>query len=114
MIEYQSESELAFFIIDNDIPASQLVCLNRSEWVIDFYLHRVIPVYNREDLIKSKFSNKYVFCDNTGIESLQKSGIEYEITETFYDFHVTTMNGKFINRNTRDSTLVQTYLVKVK
>jgi len=114
LMKYQSESELAFYVLDNGIPADQLVCLNRSEWVTDFYLHRVIPVYNHKDLIKSKFSNKFVFCDDTGIESLQKSGIEYEIIETFYDFHVTTMNEKFINRNTRDSTLIQTYLVKVK
>lgn len=114
LMKYQSESELAFYVLDNGIPADQLVCLNQSEWVTDFYLHRVIPVYNHKDLIKSKFSNKFVFCDDTGIESLQKSGIEYEIIETFYDFHVTTMNGKFINRNTRDSTLIQTYLVKVK
>ena len=113
LMTYQSESEVAFYMNENNLPPDKLVYLDRNTWVTEFYLKWVIPVQNRAEFKRSEVSGKYVFCDDNGLETLKINGVSYEILKTFRDFHVTTMTGTFINKSTRKQTLSNTYLVKV-
>lgn len=113
LMTYQSESEVAFYMNENNLPSDKLIYLDRNTWVTEFYLKRVIPVQNRAGFDLSKVSGKYVFCDDNGLETLKINGVSYEILKTFRDFHVTTMTSTFINKSTRNHTLINMYLVKV-
>ncbi len=114
LMKYQSESEVAIYLKTKGIPTDQLVCLDRNEWVTDFYLHETVPVFWRNNLQSHDLNGKYVFCDDRGIETIQRLNISFEIIKVFPDFHVTTLTPEFINMKTRESTLKNNYLLKIE
>ncbi len=113
LMKYQSESEVAFYLKKNGIPSHEFLCLDRNEWVTDFYLHETVPVFWRNNVNNDELIDKYVFCNDEGIETLKQLGKSYDIVKVFPDFHVTMVTPSFINKKTRESTLTNNYLIHV-
>lgn len=113
LLHYQSESEVAFYFIKNNLPSGKLICFEKNEWVTDFYLKRIVPAYDEADLKNTNIHNKLVYTTEEGLNILHNQGYLYSKLTSFEDFHVTGLTGKFINKNTRSETLQKTYLVKI-
>jgi hypothetical protein len=114
LLRYQSESELAFYMIHERLPADNLVIFEKLQWSTQFYLKRIIPSVNEDELSGIRLNGLLVFTDREGLEKLNKFGYTLKTIKVFEDFHVTGLNIKFINSSTRESTLTKTYLVSVQ
>jgi len=114
LLRYQSESELAFYMMDEQLPADKLVIFEKLQWSTQFYLKRIIPSVTEGELSRIKLNGLLVFTDKEGLEKLDKYGYTLKTIKEFKDFHVTGLSIKFINSSTRESTLTKTYLVSVQ
>jgi len=114
LLKYQSESELAFYMIKEQLPTDDLLTFEKLQWSTDFYLKKTIPNVNDGDLSRVKLNDHLVFTDQKGIEKLEDFGYRMEIIKEIDDFHVTGLTGSFINLSTRESTLTKTYLVYIQ
>lgn len=112
LLHYQSESEAAFYIKKHQLPVNEVVTYDNNQIIMDVYLHHLVPQYQIDLPNQEVLQNKYVFISKRGLEALDKSNINWELLETFDDFHVTTLNPEFLNKRTRKGTLEKYYLVK--
>ena len=111
LLPYQSESEVAFFIRKQLLPVEDLVTFEKMQWSTDFYLQKVIPDISEQDLPGKNLTGRLVFTTPEGLEILEKYGYSIEPVKSFKDFHVTTLNLDFINKNKRKAVLKETHLV---
>ena len=114
LLAYQSESEVAFYIKKQNLPSDQLIFLEEDQWITAFYLKRNVPMFPLQEVENIELSGKLVYTNKSGLEKLKESGISYHRLNTFPDFHVTTLNGTFINKKTRPETIQSKYLVEIK
>jgi hypothetical protein len=114
LLTYQSESQVAFYMNERELPTDQLVFYEETEWAADFYLRRVIPEYYYPDLKSISLKGKYVFTPDEGLKDLQNKYSKIEKVQSFDDFHVTTLTGEFLNKKTRDNTLQKKWLVRIR
>ncbi|MEP7257287.1 MAG: glycosyltransferase family 39 protein [Flavitalea sp.] len=113
LLKYQSESEMAYYVQRNNLPADSLVIFGEIRSVEDIILHKVVPVFGQDTTDAGKLRNKYVFTNEKGLRKLDSLGLKYATINTFDDFHVTMLNGKFINKKTRAKAVDKTVLLKV-
>lgn len=113
LLKYQSESQMAFYMKENHLPPDQLVFYEENEWAADFYLKRTIPEYNRVNLNNRQIMGKYVFTSDRGLEDLKARNLEIEMVKHFSDFHVTTLKASFINKKTREASLMDKWLIYI-
>jgi len=114
LLPYQSESEVAFYIKEEGLPTDQLIFYEESEWAADFYLKQVFAEYNRQNLNHIPLKGKYIFTSEEGLMDLQEKYLKIDTVKSFYDFHVTTLTGKFINKETRSETLQKKWLIQIR
>ena len=112
LLRYQSESEAAFYIKKHQLPVNDVVTYDNNQIIMDVYLHHLVPQYLIDFPNQEVLQNKFVFISKRGLEALDKGNISWELLETFDDFHVTTLNPEFLNKQTREGTLEKYYLVK--
>jgi hypothetical protein len=113
LLNYQAESEAAYFMKENKISAAHVMFVGEMESVADVILHaptRVIPI---DDVTVQDVSDKYVFTSPEGRARINSLGLTYSIIEEFEDFPVTRLTGKFINKKTRPEEIESKYLLKV-
>jgi 4-amino-4-deoxy-L-arabinose transferase-like glycosyltransferase len=113
LFAYQSETQVAFYIQKNKLEESKLATHQVVSRSTDFYLKRTNQDWNAEELQKIRQEDWLVFTDSNGLETLKKTGKEFQILHTFVDFHITTLNPEFINQKTREKALNNTYLLRV-
>lgn len=113
LLQYQSESEVAYFMKNHGLEKEALVTLGLREEMISFLQDRIVPAYNPEATEPKDLVGKYVFTDRTGIDYLKSENLEYDLVETFPDFRITVLNSTFLNKNTRHQELEMKFLVKV-
>ena len=111
LLRYQSESEVAFYMLRQQLPVEDLVTFEKQQWSTDFYLQKVIPDISEKDLSRNILTGRLVYTSPEGLKVLKRYGYSIEPVKSFKDFHVTTLNLKFINKNTRKDELRETYLV---
>lgn len=114
LLRYQSESEMAYYVQQYKLPVERLVIFGDIRSVEDIILHKVIPVFGQDTTDAEKLRNKYVFTNEKGLGKLDSLGLKYSTVNTFDDFHVTMLTGKFINKKTRASAVNKTVLLKVE
>ena len=125
LLEYQSESVAAEFVNKSEIDVNELYiffpheaekfynCTN-NVWALDFYLNKTLPQVNEiENLSRLSKIGIVVFTKQQGYEEILKAGINHQIVKVFDDFHVTTLNPTFINKNTREASLSKSYLIEL-
>ncbi len=113
LLQYQSESEAAFYLNNHAPDAVNVVSLDDGEQTLSFYLDRVVPYLPLEEVSRESLAGKYVYTDEQGLKAMRRKNIPITEVATFPDFPVTTLNGTFLNKNTRKEVLTMKYLLKV-
>lgn len=113
LLHYQAESEAAYFIRDNKIPAEDVVFAGEMESVADVILHHPTKVISVDSLDEKTIAGKYIFTTPEGQAKINSLGLNYSVINEFEDFPVTRLNGKFINRKTRTQEIRFKYLLKI-
>ena len=114
LLKYQSESELAFYMKEHALDKEELVSLGLREEMVSFLQDRIVPKLELATVSPYDLSGKYVFTNGEGIEKLKSLALMYEEIEVFPDFRITTLNGTFLNKNTRDEEIELKFLLKVQ
>ena len=112
LLKYQAESEAAFYIEKFELNDQELVALGGTERMMSFILNKVIPSFEIENATADDLKEKYVFTDEDGKQYVKS--LPFRVTEikVFEDFPVTTLNGKFLNKNSRHEAVKMKYLLK--
>jgi len=111
LLKYQSSSEAAFYIHQNEIEKENVYQLNIWNRAFHYYMGKQIPEINVKNLKNN--SNIYIFTDVKGKEFINKN-FQTTIVKEFNDFSVTRLSLNFLNPSTRNQTLKKTYLLKIK
>ena len=98
----------------HSLEKEQLVSLGLREEMTSFLLGRIIPKFELDLALNSDLRNRFVFTNKEGLEKIATLGLAYEQLGLFPDFRITTLNGTFINKKTREKELEIKYLLKVK
>jgi 4-amino-4-deoxy-L-arabinose transferase-like glycosyltransferase len=114
LLRYQSESEAAFYVKKQRLPVEDLVTFEKDQWSTDFYLQTVIPDIREKDLPGTNLTGRLVLTTPEGLKILERYGYSIEPVKSFKDFHVTTLNQEFLNKNTRKDVLKETHLVYIQ
>ena len=112
LLEYQAGYTIAQKIKTNNIPTDKIYKVTEMPtWALDFYNKKpVIPssltkISNMEDI--------WVYVDDAGLESLRKSGFDWDRQLTEKQFRITRLQLKFLNPTTRDKVLRKMHLVHI-
>ncbi len=112
LLRYQAESEVAFYMKEHNLNDVDFVNLGLREEMVSFIQNRFVPKLNPESASPDDLIDRYVFTDQRGIEIIDSLGIEFKEIEIFPDFRITTLNGTFFNKKTREQELEIKYLLK--
>ncbi len=112
LLKYQAESEVAFFMKENNLNDLNLVTLGVNEEMVSFLHDKIIPRLNPDSALPNELTNRYVFTDKKGVEFIDSLDIGYKEIQVFPDFRITTLNGTFFNKKTREQSLEIKYLLK--
>lgn len=114
LLKYQAESEVAYYMKDNNIPAKDVVFVGEMESVADVILQQPTKVIPIEDVNVQDIAGKIVFTSPEGRARINALGMKYDILTEFEDYPVTRLNGKFINKKTRLNEVQFKYLLKIR
>ncbi|MFI5134611.1 MAG: ArnT family glycosyltransferase, partial [Chitinophagales bacterium] len=114
LLKYQSGSELARIALDEHLDKDHVYFSTYGSYAFEFYFQKSIGYVNADD-IRKKLSQGEHFSV-IGYDGLMNDVKENNWTPkkiiTVNDFHVSQLTTKFLNRNTRDSTLEKVYLIE--
>lgn len=113
LLNYQAESEAAYYMKYQSIDAENLISLGLTEDMISFIHDQIVPKYDLESVQRNDLVGKLVFTNQEGIDKLTSLGLKHEKIEAFPDFRITTLSAAFINKKTRDQEVEMKYLLKV-
>lgn len=112
LLKYQAGSTISQKIKTNNIPVDKIYKVTEMPtWALDFYNKKpVIPsslaeISNKKDI--------WVYVDDAGLESLRKSGFDWDRQLTEKQFRITRLQLKFLNPTTRDKVLRKMHLVHI-
>lgn len=114
LLKYQSESEVAFYMKNQGLEEDKLVTLGLREEMISVLQDRIVPVFDPDLVNKEDIKSKYVFTNKEGVDLIKTMEIKFEEIHSFPDFRITTLNGTFLNKKTRDKEIEIKYLLKIR
>ncbi len=114
LLKYQSSSELAFYMLEQKIPAEQLVAYKKYGHALSYYLHTGIPYETDLTQALGQPQSRYIYTSALGLSDLKLANIPFEIIKEFDDFPVSRLNFKFINPATRHSAVATAFLIQLK
>jgi 4-amino-4-deoxy-L-arabinose transferase-like glycosyltransferase len=112
--QYQAGSSIAQETKKQGIPVEDIYLYSSLYRSFDFYLNEWRPMLTEEQIMeKQKAGNPiYLFTNEEGLQKL-KTQFRFDIVIKNPDFHITGLNGKFLNPSTRDQSYKYAYLVKL-
>lgn len=113
LLTYQSESEVAFYMKKHELKEEDLVTLGVREEMTSFLQNRIVPAFDPAIVNKDDLENRYVFTNQDGMDRIISMDLEYDEIQSFPDFRITTLNGTFINKKTRELEIETKYLLKI-
>ena len=116
VFKYQSGMKAASFLKNNDLKEPVYTFRELfPEFAFEFYSAQPVYVIKESELYSLK-GNIRVFAPKLKIDSLRNEGFTILDTLTFPHFHVSKLNGKFIDNHTRaqvvDTSMLATILPK--
>ncbi len=111
---YQGGSTMAAYIKENKMDTSSIYLYNETVRSFDFYLQNWRPmVTNRQiDSLQQQGKAVVLFTHDRGLDTLQQA-FTVESIHRVPDFHITGLNGKFLNPSTRQQSHGYMHLVRV-
>jgi 4-amino-4-deoxy-L-arabinose transferase-like glycosyltransferase len=116
VLAYQGSSSLAKYINDNNIPSEKVNSFtSRRYYSFDVYIKRDTPEPSLDEIKQRSAAHEsfYIVTDKLKIHELENANLAMETIKVVPDFHVSKLNGKFINPATRPATLDSMMLIKV-
>lgn len=113
ILKYQSGAQVAFYA--NEHFEGKPVADTNRDWLMEYYLKgEYLPAYKDENARElSTKSTELIYCDNSLLDYMNESKINFNIVKTFDHFHITLLDLEFINHETRDKAVQKRYLVEV-
>lgn len=111
LLLYQSQSEVAFHLKENNIPVEQFFTFNTWGRTINYY-NAQIPL-NFSDAVLEKYEAAYVYIKEPDLAYFQQK-FKTEITATYPHINVTRLSLPFLIPSTRSEHYETRYLIKVK
>lgn len=110
LLKYQGDVAVAKLLNKNYTETIHYISDNLG-YGFDFYNNTPALKTNVKDL--KNYQNKLFYLTDKGIVIFKKHNIPYTIEKEFNNFSITRLNGKFINKNTRNSVLNKHFLVRL-
>ena len=115
LIKYQSGSELAYAVHEQNIPIENIYFLDTFSRSFDFYTESFIREISIEQLANENIGREiWVFTYEEGIEKLRNAGIVWEKEIKAQHFRITNFNAQFLNPETRSESLTNAYILKIR
>lgn len=107
------------YLKENNISSEDVLIypLHVHKPTIDAYSNMLIPRTNQLNIVDSIANSKaslYVFTNDDGLDSLNLLGYDLQKVEVFKDYQISLLSLPFLNPKTRESTLKNLYLLKLK
>lgn len=115
LMQYQSGSVAAKFIIKNNIDIDELAVYRLYPNSLDFYTKSIPQIFESPGALIRAVSAQplWIYTDETGKKQLEDSGAILENDVSFDHFHISKLSIKFINPKTRASVTGKAYLLRV-
>lgn len=112
--QYQAGSSIALAAKQKGLPTEDIYLYHSLYRSFDFYLQDWRPMLNDDQIREKQKAGKpiYLFTNEEGLQKL-KTQFRYEVVIPQPDFHITGLNGKFLNPATRAQSFSYAYLVKL-
>jgi len=116
LLTFQSTSAVPRYALANGIPMEKLAYFNKHAPAADFYSRRVLPKYSSPEAVRSAAAAEgtlWVAADDGGRARLDSVGVSYREVAVFQHIAVSRLTGRFLNRSTREKTIIPVYLLRV-
>ena len=115
LLQYQSGSQAARFILKNKIPTEEVAVFGLYPNSLDFYMHDIAQIFEKPEILIRAVAEHplWIFTNDKGKQSLENSGAIIEQSIEFDHFHVTKLSLKFLNPARRASQVGKAYLLRV-
>ncbi len=112
---YQAGSIAGQWVLENGYANDKLHFLNTNPHSFDFYSKRINPIIKADQLIPQykKYKGHVFYTSHLEIEQLKQHAIPFEELKRFEKFPASSLNGKFLNPNTRQEAITYTYLIRI-
>jgi hypothetical protein len=112
--QYQAGSSIALEAKKQKVPEEDIYVYYWVYRSFDFYLQDWRPMLSDDQIKEKQKAGKpvYLFTNDEGLQKL-KASFNYEVVIQKPDFHITGLNGQFLNPATRDKSYKYAYLVKL-
>ncbi len=113
ILNYQSYSMAGKHIKSNYPSENKIYCFeHRGGLSLDFYSNR-LAIDADSNTLSTVRKGSLVVTDSSGMRKIQ-SGFpnQFEVQDSFQDFHITTLSLRFLNPDTRGLTLHKLYLLQ--
>jgi hypothetical protein len=115
LLKYQSGTQAARYIHRHDIPKDHVYIYKEHFFTMDTGLKHTVPVLSSKKELVSQLAEDvpvWVFISERDIEDIRSEFREAVIEKEFDHFHVTRLNIRFLNPESRASALKKRYLVR--
>lgn len=82
------------------------------DWTFEFYLNTEIEHLYEGDIVELP-AQTLCYIDSKGLIELTHIGRPFDVLETFTHYHITRLNGTFLNAKTRDKKLGEKMLIRL-
>lgn len=112
LLKYQAGTTISEKIKENNIAVDKIYKVTDTPtWALDFYNKKPVIPSNLADISNKK--DIWVYVDDSGLESLRKSGFDWDRQFTAVQFRITRLQVKFLNPTTRNKVLRKMHLVHI-
>lgn len=112
LLQYQGDIFAARFVNKNYHEDIYCIGHTKTHFGYEFYANKPLKKIEVNNL--TKYSNKVFFVNQDEKKLLDKKNITFTIDKEFYFYPITRLKGKFLNKNTRNSTLEKRYLIRLQ
>ena len=112
LLKYQAGSTIAQKVEENNIATDRIYKISEMPtWALDFYNKKPVIPSTLADISNKK--DIWVYVDDLGLESLRKSGFDWDRQFTAEQFRITRLQARFLNPTTRKKVLNKMHLVHI-
>lgn len=113
LLQYQSGIEASKLIKEQNIDSDRLYLRDGIEaWSVSFYAHKNLKRVDVDSISTHIKKGNWVYLDHNSLIKSQKDGVKWSQVYPLDHYRITRLKMKFLNPNTRASTLKKRYLVQ--